>query len=51
MNCNIRAELPQLAFVSAYLLFMLSTIEREREGNREREGEKKKRETLQGIVG
>lgn len=36
------AELPQLFFVSAYLLFMLSTIEREKQG---REGEKKKRDT------
>lgn len=39
------AELPQLSFVSAYLFFMLSTIEREREV------EKKRRDTLQGIAG
>lgn len=45
------AEFPQLSFVSAYLLFMLSTIERERNRNREREVEKKRRATLQGIAG
>lgn len=38
MNRNMLAELPQLFFVSAYLLFMLSTIERETgEGGREKE--------------
>lgn len=46
------AELPQLSFVSAYLLFMHSTTERERpretgEGGREKE----ERDTLQGIAG